>query len=113
MTQRIDVVTTDDAPACPRCGCEALLWARIPHGWTNTAGERVESYSGGVLCPACDAQTPHAAALITWFHVNGQADDEDTEFVQLLVAWATSVLMTELNEQALEDEIEQWRRGAL
>ncbi|MEV0618440.1 DUF6300 family protein [Nonomuraea sp. NPDC050404] len=111
MSRRIDVVTCGEAPACARCGAESLLWARVPHAWDNAAGERVEGYSGVVLCPECDARTPHAAALITWFHVNGAADDEDPEFVRLLVAWTAGVCIPALDERALRDEIEQWRRG--
>ncbi|MFC5827971.1 DUF6300 family protein [Nonomuraea insulae] len=110
MTRRIDVIATDDAPACPRCGGESLLYARAPHTWTNTAGEPVNGYTGVVLCPECDASTPHAAPLITWFHVNGQADEEDEGFVSLLVAWATSIFVPTLDEQALDDEIDRWRR---
>ncbi|MEV0227940.1 DUF6300 family protein [Nonomuraea sp. NPDC050786] len=110
--RRVDVVTTDDAPACPRCGGEGLLWARVPHSWENAAGERVDGLSGVVLCPGCDARTPHAAALITWFHVNGRTGHEDAEFARLLVAWATNVFVPELDEQALEDEVERWRRDS-
>ncbi|MFC7582395.1 DUF6300 family protein [Nonomuraea antimicrobica] len=109
----IDVITTDDAPDCPGCGSEGLLYSRVPNSWTNTRGELVQGYTGVVLCPRCDAQDRYAAPLITWFHVHGQADDEDEEFVQLLVAWASSVFVPELDKQALEDEIEQWRRGEL
>ena len=113
MTRRIDVVTAEGAPRCPTCAREALLLARVPYGWTNAVGERVEGYSGVVLCPECDARTPHAAPLITWFHVNGQADDEDAEFVELLVAWATTAFVPELEQRALGDEIDRWRRSSL
>ncbi|MFC4012751.1 DUF6300 family protein [Nonomuraea purpurea] len=61
----------------------------------------------------CDAHASHAAALITWFQVNGQAGDGATEFVQLLVEWATSVLVPPLDEVQLQEEIELWRRGEL
>ncbi|MET7335978.1 DUF6300 family protein [Nonomuraea sp. NPDC005650] len=113
MNRQIEVITSDDAPECPRCGQEGLLYARVPNGWYNAAGARVEGYTGVVLCPACDTQDLHAAPLITWFHVNGEANDEDQEFVRLFIAWATNVFVPMLNEQALEDEIEQWRRGEL
>ncbi|MEV0996863.1 DUF6300 family protein [Nonomuraea sp. NPDC050202] len=114
MTRRqIDVMSSDDVPECPRCGKEGLLYARVPHGWVNAAGERVDGYTGVVLCADCDANATHSGPLITWFHVNGEADDEDPEFVRLLIAWATHVFVPMLDEQALEDEIEQWRRGEL
>jgi hypothetical protein len=51
--------------------------------------------------------------MITWFHVNGQANDEDAEFVELLVAWATTVFVPELEQQSLGDEIDRWRRSNL
>ncbi|MEO3871044.1 DUF6300 family protein [Nonomuraea sp. B12E4] len=113
MRRGVDVVAADDAPACPRCRREGLLWARVPNRWVNAAGRRVEGYSGVVLCSECDARVPHAAALITWFHVNGRADDADAEFARLLAAWAASLDVPEPDERALEAEIERWRHGEL
>ncbi|MET9251499.1 DUF6300 family protein [Nonomuraea sp. NPDC003709] len=113
MSRRIEVISSDDAPGCPRCGREGLLYARVPNGWYNAVGTRVEGYTGVVLCSDCDTDDPHAAPLISWFHVNGEPDDEDHEFVRLFTAWATDVFVPMLNEQALEDEIEQWRRSEL
>nr|WP_281283572.1 DUF6300 family protein [Nonomuraea longispora] len=106
-------MTSAEPPVCPRCRGEALLWARVPYGWTNREGGRVEGRSGVVLCPACDARAPGAAALITWFHVHGRADDEDEEFVRLLVRWATGVSVPPLDEHAPEAENERWQRGDL
>ncbi|MFB4276106.1 DUF6300 family protein [Nonomuraea sp. MTCD27] len=113
MNRRIEVLTAEAAPDCPRCGGPGLLHSRVPHTWTNAAGRRVRGYGGVVLCPECDADKPHAAPLITWFHVNGQADDGDEEFVRLLVAWAAGVFVPMLDERALEAEVEQRRRGGL
>ncbi|MEV5896345.1 DUF6300 family protein [Nonomuraea fuscirosea] len=112
MNRRIEVISSDDAPECPRCDREGLLYARVPHGWHNAAGARVEGYSGVVLCPDCDARQAHAAPLISWFHVNGEADDGDPDFVRLFVAWASQAFVPTLNERALEDEIELCREGA-
>ncbi|MEV4014286.1 DUF6300 family protein [Nonomuraea angiospora] len=110
VNRRIEVISSDDAPECPRCGRAGLLYARVPNGWYNAAGARVDGYTGVVLCSDCDPRDLLAAPLISWFHVNGEADDEDHEFVRLFIAWATNVFVPMLNEQALEDEIEQWRR---
>ncbi|SEG65486.1 hypothetical protein SAMN05444920_103736 [Nonomuraea solani] len=111
MNRRIEVVTEAAPPDCPRCGGASLLWARVPHGWENATGGRVEGYSGVVLCGSCDADRPHAAALITWFHVHGRADDTDEEFVRLLVAWTAGVVIPALDERALKDEVERWTLG--
>ncbi|WP_219505292.1 DUF6300 family protein [Nonomuraea ceibae] len=114
MKRRIDVMTTQEPPLCPRCGAEGLLWARVPHGWANAAGGAVEGRTGVVLCAGCDADAPGAAPLITWFHVHGQAQEQDSEeFARLLVAWAEQVAVPPLDEQRLDTEIEMWRRGDL
>ncbi|MFI6705398.1 DUF6300 family protein [Nonomuraea sp. NPDC050478] len=108
----MDVITTAKPPLCPRCEGEGLLCARVPHGWTNASGAAVEGRTEVVLCAACDAEVPGAAALITWFHVHGQVEDSE-EFVRLLVAWAEQVSVPPLDEQRLEAEIELWRNGEL
>ncbi|TMR96646.1 hypothetical protein EJK15_22385 [Nonomuraea basaltis] len=103
-----------EVPACPRCGDEALLSARVPYGWTNTGGTAVEGRTGFVLCATCDAAAPGAAPLITWFHVHGQVEQEySEEFVRLLVAWTEQVSVPPLDEHLLETEIELSRRGEL
>ncbi|MEV0384690.1 DUF6300 family protein [Nonomuraea sp. NPDC050643] len=117
MNRRIDVIT-DDVPECPRCGRTGLLYARVPNDWQNAADAWVEGYIGVVLCPDCNARDRHAAPLITWFHVNGAADDEDAEFVRLLVAWAAGVFVPALDERALgertlREETERRRLGDL
>ncbi|WP_336214866.1 DUF6300 family protein [Nonomuraea sp. LPB2021202275-12-8] len=114
MKRRIDAMTTANPPSCARCGGEALLWVRVPHGWPNAGGATVQGRTGVVLCATCDVDAPGAAALITWFHVHGQVEEEDSEeFVRLLVAWAEQVSVPPLDEQRLETEIDMWRRGNL
>lgn len=103
--RRVDLVSTIEPPACPRCGKDGLLLARVPYGWDNAAGNRVEGRSAVVLCGPCDADAPHAAPLITWFHVNGSVqDDSSEEFVRLLLMWAEHAAVPRLDEQALEEE---------
>jgi hypothetical protein len=53
-----------------------------------------------------------AAPLISWFHVNGAADDGDPDFVRLFVAWARRAFVPALPERALADAIELCRQGA-
>ncbi|MCA2224627.1 DUF6300 family protein [Nonomuraea aurantiaca] len=114
MTQRrIEVVSTAEPARCPRCEGEALLSARVPYGWANAGGGWVHGRTGVVLCPACDENTPHAAPLITWFHVHGKADHGDEELALLLAAWARNVSVPRLDEQAWKAEIGRWRRGDL
>ncbi|MGP3959570.1 DUF6300 family protein [Nonomuraea sp. 3N208] len=112
--RRIDVVTSQEPPSCPRCGQEGLLLARVPYGWTNAAGTAVDGRTGVVLCAACDAQVPGADALITWFHVYGSVEPDHTEeFARLLVAWAEQVSVPLVDEQQLAAESDLWRRGEL
>lgn len=112
--RRVEIVSIVEPPACPRCGNDGLLLARVPYGWVNSAGNRVDGRNGVVLCGGCHDDVPHAAALITWFQVNGSVEDDTSEeFARLLVAWAEHVEAPALDEQALEDEIAQWRNGDL
>ncbi|TDD56384.1 hypothetical protein E1286_01750 [Nonomuraea terrae] len=113
MTQRrIDIVSSQEPPTCPRCRQEGLLLARVPYGWTNAGGAAVEGRNEVVLCAACDTNAPHAAPLIAWFHVRGTVEpDYSEEFLRLLAGWAEQVSVPPLDRQRLETEIEQWRRG--
>ncbi|MBN6051034.1 hypothetical protein JYK22_03720, partial [Nonomuraea sp. RK-328] len=87
---------------------------RVPYGWTNAAGEPVQGRTGIVLCEHCDADAPSAAPLITWFHVNGQVEDDTSEeFLRVLVAWAGHAQVPTLDAPALEEELSMWRRGEL
>ncbi|MFI9597885.1 DUF6300 family protein [Nonomuraea sp. NPDC052265] len=115
MTQRrIEVVTSAEPPTCPRCGGEGLLLARVPHGWVNASGARVEGRTGVVLCAGCDADAPHAAPLITWFQVHGNVEaDTSDEFARLLTVWAEHVSVAPLDTDGLNAEVEQFRRGDL
>ncbi|GAA2311499.1 hypothetical protein GCM10010149_72740 [Nonomuraea roseoviolacea subsp. roseoviolacea] len=112
--RRIDLAVSDEPPTCPRCAGRGLALVRVPYGWTNAAGVPVRSRTGIVLCERCDADTPHAAPLITWFHVHGRVrDDTGAEFARVLRAWAEHAEVPPLDERALEDEIALWGRGAL
>ncbi|MFI7642944.1 DUF6300 family protein [Nonomuraea sp. NPDC049400] len=112
--RRIDIITAQEPPTCPRCLAEGLLLARVPYGWANASGDPVDGQTGVVLCAACDAQAPHAAPLITWFHVNGNVENETSEeFVRLLVAWAENASVPPLDEGRLDEEISLWRSGSL
>ncbi|MFG1706133.1 DUF6300 family protein [Nonomuraea sp. M3C6] len=111
--RQIDIMITGEPPTCPRCGEEGLLLVDVPYGWTNAGGTAADGRNGVVLCAGCDARVPHAAPLITWFHVHGVADDGDDEFVRLLVAWAQHVHGSALDMDALDAEAELWRHGLL
>lgn len=112
--RRVEIITTLQAPMCPRCNREGLLQALVPHTWANSSGVMVQGRCGVVLCSWCDADAPHAAPLITWFHVHGRVqDDIAEEFALLLHDWADHVQVPALDEHAWEAEIELWRRGEL
>ncbi|GAA3518217.1 hypothetical protein FHR32_006324 [Streptosporangium album] len=88
--------------------------ALVSHGWTNASGADVRGWVTVVLCADCDADAPHAAPLITWFHVHGSVDaDNDAAFLALLTEWAKNVRVATLDEATLEEEITAWRRGEL
>lgn len=66
------------------------------------------------MCSRCDASVPQAAPLITWFHVNGGAEEDTSqEFARLLVAWAEHAAVSTLDPQRLEEEIALWRDDEL
>jgi hypothetical protein len=112
--RRIDIVTAEEPPTCPRCSAEGLLLARVPHGWTNAGGAAVEGRNGVVLCAGCDTDAPAAAPLITWFHVHGSVvPEQEEESARLLVAWAEQVSVLAVDEQRLEAETALWRSGEL
>lgn len=110
----IEVRSVPEPLICPRCRKDGILSAQVLHGWTNFSGADVHGGVEVVLCADCDADTTHAAPLITWFHVNGTVDtDNDEEFLTLLTDWAKNVRVPKLDEVALEEEIQVWRRGEL
>ncbi|MFC7646181.1 DUF6300 family protein [Streptosporangium lutulentum] len=99
---------------CPRCTGKGSLSARVSYGWTNSRGIDVRGWNHVTLCAGCDADAPHAAPLITWFHVHGSVvGDNCEEFVVLLTDWAEHVRVPELDQAALEEEIDAWRCGEL
>ncbi|MFD8531550.1 DUF6300 family protein [Streptosporangium canum] len=110
----IEIRSASEPSPCPRCGKDGILSALVSHGWTNASGGDVRGWVTVVLCADCDADAPHSAPLITWFHVNGIIDaDNSGEFVKLLHSWAEHVRVPDLDEAALEREIDAWRRGEL
>lgn len=110
----LDLVRTEEAPSCPRCGGEGLLSVSVPHEWRNNRGATVPGFGAVVLCPRCDGHDPAAAPLITFFTVHGQvSEDTAEEFTALVHTWAAHARVPEPDPVALEREAEAWRRGEL
>jgi hypothetical protein len=90
------------------------MHAKVPHGWTDPHGSITAGTLPVIICEQCDAGQPHAAALITYFHVHGQVtSDTITEFAALAQAWADSITIPPLDHQQLDAEIRAWRDGTL
>jgi hypothetical protein len=90
---------------CPRCGGEVLATAGLPHrpGTTQV-----------LLCSRCDAADPVAGPIVTFFTVHETVTpDTVEEFATLLHRWAAHVKVPELDVNALDAEVEAWRRGEL
>jgi Family of unknown function (DUF6300) len=105
---------TGDPPSCPRCGREGLLSAQVPHEWRNNRGTIVRGTRAVVLCPRCDAGDPAAYPLILFFAVHGQVTGETAEeFASLLRGWASQARAPDVDQDALEAELQAWRRGEL
>lgn len=110
----IDVVSTTESPPCPTCGGECLLSARVRHQIERTDGHLVNGTSVVVLCPRCDADSPTAGPLITFFHVHGVIDETTVhQSADLIHAWTTSIRIPQPDIGAIDDEAEAWRRGEL
>jgi hypothetical protein len=110
----VTVRLTEKQAACPRCGTLALLSAGVPHGWTSPDGSVTCGTIPVVICPACDADEPGAAALITYFNVHGQVDAGSVrECAALIQAWADSITIPSLDETRLDEEIRAWQQGEL
>lgn len=110
----VTVRLTQQQAACPRCGTPALLFADVPHGWTSPDGSVTRGTIPVVLCPACDADEPGAAALITYFNVHGQVDAGSVqECAALIQAWVDSITIPPLDETRLNEEIRVWQQGEL
>ena len=110
----ITLARTGEPPPCPRCGGEGLLSAQVPHEWRNNRGIMVRGTRIVVLCPHCDAEDPAAGSLILFFAVHGQVTGETTEeFASLLRGWASQAQAPEVDQDALEAELQAWRRGEL
>lgn len=113
---KVDIMLarTGDQPPCPRCGRDGLLSAQVPHGWRNTRGTMVRGTRVVVLCPRCDAGDPAAGPLVLFFAVHGHVTGETTEeFASLLRNWASQAKAPEVDQDALEAELQAWRCGEL
>jgi hypothetical protein len=111
--QPIDVAAAQ-VPACPRCGGESLLAARVPHDIRRADGHQVRGTTQVVLCPRCDADDPAAGPLITYFNVHGHVDASTlTQCADLIHAWVDSIRIPPPNPQQIEAEAEAWYRGEL
>lgn len=67
-----------------------------------------------VLCPRCDTDDPAAGPLILFFAVHGQVTGETTEeFASLLRGWASQAEAPDVDQDALEAELQAWHRGEL
>jgi hypothetical protein len=67
-----------------------------------------------VLCPRCDAGDPAACPLILFFAVHEQVTGETAEeFASLLRCWASQAQAPDVDQGALEAELQAWRRGEL
>jgi hypothetical protein len=113
MTGRgIDVGSAAGETSCPRCGQPGILSARVPYGWERGDGQRTNGTTIVVLCSRCDAGTPAAGALITFFHVHGHVTEETVQqCAELLQAWADSLEVPNLDLDALNSEVAAWRQG--
>lgn len=110
----VNVVSIGQVPACPRCGGEGLLLARVPHHIDRPDGHRIHGKGEVVLCPSCDADHPSGGPLITFFHVHGTVDEGTVaQAADLIAAWAASVRVTSPNLELLDEEAEAWHRGDL
>jgi hypothetical protein len=110
----VEVVLSEEPPECGRCGREAIMSARIPHGLINARNKTVNGFAIVVLCSRCDIGQPEAGALISWFTVNGEVTNENLiEAAERIHAWASVAKVPCLNEAALEEEIQAWREGTL
>jgi len=110
----LKLVHAKDPPQCPRCSAEGLLSASVPHGWLNNSGVRVAGTREVVLCPRCDADEPAASPLVLFFAVHGQVSEETAEeFATLVETWASQITTPELDQAALDREVQAWHRGEL
>lgn len=111
-----DIVLTsmDEPPLCGRCGGEGLLGAKVPHQAPGRHGTRLRCIRGITLCARCDADDPWAAPLIMFLTVHGQVAGESTaEFAALLRTWLAHARVPDVNQAALDREVDAWRRGEL
>ncbi|WP_433464024.1 DUF6300 family protein [Spirillospora sp. CA-128828] len=102
------------APACPRCGGDGLLAARVPHNIERPDGHLVRGTTQVVLCPGCDADQPAAGPLITYFHVHGQVNDDTVaQCADLIHTWVASIHIPPADIEQIDAEAEAWRSGDL
>ncbi|WP_326642114.1 DUF6300 family protein [Streptosporangium sp. NBC_01755] len=102
--------------ACPRCRTgEVLAVVRLPHTWTNAAGDPVRGIRDALLCACCDAGDPNAGPIITYFAVHGSAQPETlVQLARYLLRWIHRARAPKQpDENALNAEAEAWYRGEL
>ncbi|MDX3100563.1 DUF6300 family protein [Nonomuraea angiospora] len=105
---------TGDRP-CPRCRTGSVLAVlRLPHTWTNAAGNEVRGVSEVLLCARCDAGDPAAGPIVTYFAVHGSVRPEHAaQLARGLRHWAERARPPRPDESALAAETEAWYRGDL
>lgn len=105
-------VQVSDAQPCHRCGGELYLTINMPHaGICNTRGERTGGRRVVGLCPRCDAQDPTSQPLLAYFAIHGGVELEDTEeFVRMLDDWVRARPGSEVSDEQLEQDFQEWRR---
>ncbi|MEU6179099.1 DUF6300 family protein [Streptomyces coeruleorubidus] len=96
---------------CARCTAPALLSARYPHTWYNTAGAPVEGIKETVLCGTCDTDDPAAERLLALLAEDGPP--QPTRLAGLVADWLTTVRHRTPDSAALAAEESRWRTGDL
>ncbi|WDV52751.1 DUF6300 family protein [Streptomyces coeruleorubidus] len=96
---------------CARCAAPALLSARYPHTWHNTAGAPVEGLKETVLCGTCDADDPAAGRLPALLAEDGPP--QPARLAGLITDWLTAVRHRTPDPTALAEEEARWRTGHL
>jgi hypothetical protein len=116
MTTRPRGLTIVPEPGrvCPVCGGEILAALQVPNGWTTGHGRQVHGTADVLLCSRCDRDDRITGPIVTFFAVHAIATPETfDELAVLLQRWADHAAGRQLDEQALEAEVDAWRRGEL
>jgi len=104
-----------ESRTCHRCDAELYLSVRLPHPDSPTGPGAIGHVRVATLCPRCDVDNAAAHALLAFFAVHGAVDGANAgEFAALVHDWVDALPPPpEVDLDALEDEIEAWRRGEL